>query len=121
MGADLERKGTSRDLTRDFDIPQNRTTVRRRLNRQGHAGKIYYVTNFQDRAKQERMDYLEFIARVTSHIPDEGQVMIRYIGLYANAHRGKVRKSEEGRHKPLIIEEACPKIPRRLMSPIRNF
>ena len=30
---------------------------------------------------------LEFIARVTSHIPDKGQVMVRYYGLYANAHR----------------------------------
>jgi len=27
------------------------------------------------------MDYLEFIARVTSHIPDKGQVMVRYYGL----------------------------------------
>jgi hypothetical protein len=26
----------------------------------------------------ETMDYLEFIARVTSHIPDKGQVMVRY-------------------------------------------
>ena len=33
----------------------------------------------------ERMDYLEFIARVTSHIPDKGQVPVRYFGLYANA------------------------------------
>jgi hypothetical protein len=24
------------------------------------------------------MDYLEFIARATSHIPDKGQVMVRY-------------------------------------------
>ena len=31
-------------------------------------------------------------ARVTSHIPDKGQVMIRYYGLYSNAHRGKMRK-----------------------------
>jgi len=38
------------------------------------------------------MDYLEVIARVTSHIPDKGQVMIRYYGLYINAHRGKVKK-----------------------------
>ena len=29
--------------------------------------------------------YLELIARVTSHIPDKGQVMVRYYGLYANA------------------------------------
>jgi hypothetical protein len=39
------------------------------------------------------MDYLEFIARVTSHIPDKGQVTVRYYGLYANAHRGKIRKA----------------------------
>jgi len=34
----------------------------------------------------------DFIARVISHIPDKGQVMGRYYGLYANAPRGKVRK-----------------------------
>jgi len=61
----------------------------------------------------ERMDYLEFVARVTSHIPYKGQVTIRYFGLYANAHRGKVRKSEEARSKLLIIEEECPRVPRR--------
>jgi hypothetical protein len=35
---------------------------------------------------------VEFIARVTSHLPDKGRVTVRYYGLYANAHRGKVRK-----------------------------
>jgi hypothetical protein len=39
--------------------------------------------------------------------------MIRYFGLYANAHRGKVRKSEEAAGKLIIIEEEYPKIPRR--------
>jgi hypothetical protein len=29
---------------------------------------------FRDTADQETMDHLEFIARVTSHIPDKGQV-----------------------------------------------
>ncbi|MFH1313746.1 MAG: transposase [Candidatus Eisenbacteria bacterium] len=38
------------------------------------------------------MDYLEFIARVTTHIPDKGQ-MIRYYGLYSNAH-GESRGSQ---------------------------
>ncbi len=38
----------------------------------------------KDSAELEQMDYLEFIARVTSHIPDKGQVMIRFYGLYAN-------------------------------------
>jgi hypothetical protein len=31
------------------------------------------------------MDYLEFIARVTSHIPNKGQATMPYHGLYANA------------------------------------
>jgi hypothetical protein len=50
---------------------------------------------------------------VTSHIPDKGQVMVRYYGLYANAHRGNVRKSEEAEHKLLTIEEEGARIPRR--------
>jgi hypothetical protein len=41
------------------------------------------------------MDYLDFIARVTAHIPDKGQVMIRYYALYSNAHRGKEKKRDE--------------------------
>ena len=55
-------------------------------------GKVGYRYG-QDARDQETMDYLEFIARVTSHIPDKGQVNVRYYGLYANAHRGKVRKA----------------------------
>ena len=41
----------------------------------------------QDRTEQETMDYLEFIARVTSHIPDKGQVMVRYYGLCKALHK----------------------------------
>jgi hypothetical protein len=48
-------------------------------------GKVGYRWG-RDTAGLETMDYLEFIARATSHIPDKGQVMVRYYGLYANAH-----------------------------------
>jgi hypothetical protein len=48
------------------------------------AGKVGY-RHGENGAEQETMDYLEFIARVTSHIPDKGQVMVRYYGPYANA------------------------------------
>jgi hypothetical protein len=65
-------------------------------------GKVGYRYG-QDRAEQNMMDYLEFIARVTSHIPDKGQVMVRYYGLYANAHRGKVRKASVS---PLVLRMA---------------
>jgi hypothetical protein len=35
----------------------------------------------QNDTELETMDYLEFTARVTSHIPDKVQVMVRYSGL----------------------------------------
>jgi hypothetical protein len=57
------------------------------------------------------MDYLEFIARVTSHIPDKGQVMVRYYGLYANAHRGKARKADRVPVLLGMIEEEPRPVP----------
>jgi len=66
-------------------------------------GKVRYQYSRQG-SQEERMDYLEFIARVTSHIPDKGQVMVRYYGLYSNAHRGKRRKAGVSPFHPPIIE-----------------
>jgi hypothetical protein len=43
-------------------------------------GKVGYRWG-RDAAGLETMDYLEFIARVTSHIPDKGRVTVRYYGL----------------------------------------
>jgi len=65
----------------------------RRLSLNETEGKVSYQYE-KDRAEEEQMDYLEFIARVTSHIPDKGQVTLRYYGLYSNVHRGKMRKAE---------------------------
>jgi hypothetical protein len=64
-------------------------------------------------AELESMDYLELIARVTSHIPDKGQVMVRYYGLYANAHRGKVRKANRVPVLLGMIEEEPRPVPSR--------
>jgi len=57
------------------------------------------------------MDYLEFIARVTARIPDKGQVAVRYYGLYANAHRGKVKKTGLSVFPLRIVEEELRRIP----------
>jgi len=54
-------------------------------------GRVGYRIGCKD-GERESMDYLEFIARVTSHIPDKGQVMVRYYGLYSNAYRGRAKK-----------------------------
>ena len=64
-----------------------------RLSLDERTGQVCY--RYGKQAKEtERMDYLEFIARTTSHIPDKGQVTVRYYGLYANAHRGCRRQSK---------------------------
>jgi len=54
-----------------------------RLSLLEREAKVGYRSS-EDGGEQETMDYLEFIARVTSHIPDKGQVMVRYYGLYAS-------------------------------------
>jgi len=84
----------------------------KRLSFDQAQGQVIYQYG-KHRSKLERMDYLEFIARVTSHIPDKGQVMIRYYGLYSNAHRGKMRKRGVDPSHPPIIEDETPFVPSR--------
>ena len=81
-----------------------------RLSFEEKEGKVGYRYD-QGAREQETMDYLEFIARVTSHIPDKGKVMVRYYGLYANAHRGKVRKASLEAFPLRMIEEEPQRIP----------
>jgi len=76
----------------------------------GAEGKVGY-RHGDDGADLERMEYLEFIARVTSHIPDKGQVMVRYFGLDANPHRGKVKKASLGPSAFRIVEEELRRLP----------
>jgi hypothetical protein len=74
------------------------------------SGKVRYQYS-RHGSQEESMDYLEFIARVTSHIPDKGQVMVRYYGLYSNAHRGKIRKTASALPSPPIIEDDQISVP----------
>jgi hypothetical protein len=81
-----------------------------RLSLGERTGQVCYQYG-KDAKEVERMDYLEFIARVTSHIPDKGQVTVRYYGLYANAHRGKVKKASPGLSPLRILEDERRPIP----------
>jgi hypothetical protein len=73
-------------------------------------GKVGY-RHGENGAEQETMDYLEFIARVTSPIPDKGQVMVRYYGLYANAHRGKVKKASLSLSEFRVVDKELRRLP----------
>jgi hypothetical protein len=69
----------------------------------------------------ERMDYLEFIARVTSHIPDKGQVTVRYYGLYGNAHRGRCARHRPDKHlHPSFVRRRTRESPGRGWAEIRR-
>ncbi|MGQ9673169.1 MAG: transposase [Candidatus Aminicenantales bacterium] len=81
-----------------------------RLSLDEREAKVCYQYG-KEANETERIDYLEFIAQVVSHIPDKGQVTVRYYGLYANAHPGKVRKSQPDEH-PFIIKQESPRVPR---------
>jgi hypothetical protein len=81
-----------------------------RLSFSEKEAKICYRYG-KDAQEMERMDYLEFIARVTSHIPDKDQVTVRYYGLYANAYRGKVKKASLAAFPLLIVEDELRPFP----------
>jgi hypothetical protein len=78
-----------------------------RLSLDERAARVCYRYGKEPR-EVEAMDYLEFIARVTSHIPDKGQVTVRYYGLYANAHRGKIKACHEAVPLRMVEEELKP-------------
>jgi hypothetical protein len=58
----------------------------KRLSFDEAQGQVVYQYG-KHSTESERMDYLEFIARVTSHIPDKGQVMVRYYRLCKALHK----------------------------------
>ena len=60
-----------------------------RLHYDADNAQIEYRTT---KGLTRRMDALDWIALVTSHIPDPHQQMVRYYGRYSNASRGKRRQ-----------------------------
>jgi hypothetical protein len=60
-------------------------------------------------AGSETTDALEFLAWLTSHIPDKNQVLQRYYGFYSARHRAERRKANgDGLEQPLEIVEPDP-------------
>jgi hypothetical protein len=104
-----------RAKTRDEAEPVGKYMIRpllslERLSLDEKEGQVCYRYG-KGAGELETMDYLEFVARVTSHIPDKGQVMVRYCGLYGNAHRGKAKKASLAAFPLRIIEDKLRRIP----------
>jgi len=62
-----------------------------RLSFDEHEGRVSYQYG-KEGEEEERMDYPQFIARVTSHIPDKGQVMVRFMGQCSSGQGAQVRR-----------------------------
>ncbi len=48
----------------------------------------------KDNRREIAFDALDWLAAMTSHIPDQGEQMVRYHGFYSNVSRGFVKKEE---------------------------
>jgi hypothetical protein len=77
-----------------------------RLEYDAKARRVKYWSDKDEgpTAGAETVDALEFLARVTAHIPDKHQVMTRYYGWYANRTRGERRLSTDGGTGVVIAE-----------------
>jgi hypothetical protein len=106
------RTTTSQDARRVARYMAKPILALKRLSFDEAQGKVIYKYGDGDTDHVE-LDYLDFIARVTTHIPDKGQVMIRYYGLYSNAHTGMERKRGQA------ISAFTPRPPKKA-SPVRE-
>jgi hypothetical protein len=53
---------------------------------------------------------LEWLAAMSSHVPDKEEQMVRYFGYYSNVSRGKRKKQNQYEWIPCILEpEGSPK------------
>jgi hypothetical protein len=60
-------------------------------------------------AGSETTDALEFLARLTSHIPNKGQVLQRYYGWYSSRQRGKRRSAaDHDEEQPIVTADPEP-------------
>jgi len=50
---------------------------------------------------------LDWIAEITTHIPDKREQLVRYYGAYSNASRGK-RKKERVEEQPTEVTQVPP-------------
>ena len=66
---------------------------RMEYDEQGSAVTYYSDKHTGPTAGSETTDALEFLAKLTSHIPDKGQVLQRYYGFYSSRQRAKRRKA----------------------------
>ena len=85
------------------------------LERLTYARAARVVTYRSDKSEgptagTETADPLEFLARVLTHIPNQGQVTTRYYGWYANRPRGRRRRAAPATADAPVPMVVAPKL-----------
>ena len=75
--------------------------------------KIVYRS--KDHRQEKTFEALDWLAAMTSHIPNQGERMVRYYGFYSNASRGHRQKENTDGLIPCVIE------PEENVRPNRNW
>jgi hypothetical protein len=75
--------------------------------------KIVYRS--KDHRQEKTFEALDWLAAMTSHIPNQGERMVRYYGFYSNASRGHRQKENTDGLIPCVIE------PEEKARPNRNW
>lgn len=63
--------------------------------------KVVYQS--KDGKQEKAFDALEWLAAMTSHVPNKGEQMVRYCGYYSNVSRGKRKMQDQDRLMPSIL------------------
>jgi len=73
-----------------------------RLNYTASKSRVIYKS--KDGTNTREFDAVDFIASITSHIPNKNEQMVRYTGYYSNVCRGR-RKKQGMTESDYVIEE----------------
>ena len=73
-----------------------------RLSYLSESSRVIYKS--KDGSDTEEFDSLDFIACLSSHIPNKNEQMVRYLGFYSNVCRGK-RKKQGSAESEYVIED----------------
>jgi hypothetical protein len=65
-------------------------------------GKVVYTS--KDGRTSKSFPALEWLAAMSSHIPNRGEQMVRYYGWYSNVSRGKRQREDRDDLIPCILE-----------------
>jgi hypothetical protein len=64
----------------------------------------YFIYESKDGKTSKTFEALDWLAQLTTHIPNKGEQMVRYYGYFSNKFRGLRKKAGTDDHVPALID-----------------